>query len=362
MRAMGSGGSHEGRGPRVATETAVTTATETAIHDTWAAMSVTPFRARQRSTSNSDSLRSTRAGAVWTGLPLRDRYLLQWLLVADITSAELASLLIYRQLRTAQRRLRRLVALGLLHGFWSASAHRPRGRYGYVLTRTARSDIERLQWPAGRPERPPDLPASAPIHQLATLDLLAAFLRHADPLAAEGLVAWVPERACGHLFGGFLRPDALAVVRVRDRVIALFVERDLGTERGDDLGEKIRRYRSIFSADPRLSINVGFVVESPRRARTLHEQAQAHARLSPALSVLTTIDEQLRRDPLGAPWSDGASMRSTRDLPAIARSPSAPSAPILTPGCLCDEEALAALDDRGVAVLPALRPYVRSYG
>ena len=52
-----------------------------------------------------DSLRSMRAGAVWTGLPLRERHLLEWLLAADIVSAELASLLVYRQLRTAQRRL-----------------------------------------------------------------------------------------------------------------------------------------------------------------------------------------------------------------------------------------------------------------
>jgi hypothetical protein len=357
MPAMVSGGSNEGCRPSVAAETAVTTATETAIHDSWAVMSATDFRAQRGTRPNSDSLRSTRAGAIWTGLPLRERYLLQWLLVADIVSAELASLLVYQQLRTAQRRLRRLEALGLLHGFWSAGAHRPRGRYGYVLTRAARSDIERLQWPEGRPDRPPDLPASAPIHQLATLDLLAAFLRHADPLLHEGLVAWVPERACGQLFGGFLRPDALAVIRVRDRAIALFIERDLGTERGDDLGEKIRRYRSVFARDPALRINVGFVVESARRARTVHEQAESRGRQPSALTVLTALDEQLCRDPLGGLWSDGATARPCRDLPAIS---GAPSWPILTPGCLSDGEALASFDDRGAAIVPVLRPYLRA--
>ncbi len=320
-------------------------------------MNATRFRAQRAARPNSDSLRSTRAGAIWTGLPLRERHLLQWLLVADIVSAELASLLVYRQLRTAQRRLRRLETLGLLHGFWSAGAHRPRGRYGYVLTRAARSDIELLQWPEGRPERAPDLPASAPIHQLATLDLLAAFLRHTDPLLGEGLVAWIPERACGQLFGGFLRPDALAIVRVRDRLVVLFVERDLGSERGEALGEKIRRYRLVFAREPEVPVNVGFVVESERRARTVHAQSEhVHGQAMP-LTILSAVDEQLRRDPLRGSWSDGAARRSTRDLAAIAVST---SWPILTPGCLSDGDALAALDDRGAAILPALMPYLRT--
>src|SRR5437899_2586249 len=98
-------------------------------------MSATGSRAQRGGRLNRDSLRSIRAGAVWTGLPLREQHLLQWLLAADIVSAELASLLVYRQLRTAQRRLRRLETLGLLRGFWSAGAHRPRGRYAYALTK-----------------------------------------------------------------------------------------------------------------------------------------------------------------------------------------------------------------------------------
>jgi hypothetical protein len=319
-------------------------------------MSATPFRAQRASSSNRDSLRSIRAGAVWTGLPLRERHLLLWLLAADIVSAELASLLVYRQLRTAQRRLRRLVDLGLVRGFWSASAHRPRGRYAYALTKATRMDVERLAWPEGRPDRPPDLPSSAPIHQLATLDLLAAFLRHADPLLAEGVVAWVPERACGQLFGGFLRPDALAVIRVRDRAIALFVERDLGSERGEVLPEKIRRYRSVFARDPGLPLHVGFVVESERRARSIHELADPRPR-GGALNFVTAVDVSLRRDPLGGLWSDGRSVRSTRDLSPISTKL---LWPILVPGCLSDGEALSALDDRGTQILPALRPYLRT--
>ena len=350
------GGPDEGCHPTVATETALAAATETALHDSWVTMSATGIRAQRASRPNSDSLRSIRAGAVWTGLPLRERHLLEWLLSADIVSAGLASLLVYRQLRTAQRRLRRLVDLGLLRGFWSAGAHRPRGRYAYALTKATRLDVERIAWPEGRPDRPPDLPASAPIHQLATLDLLAAFLHDADPLLAEGLVTWVPERACGQLFGGFLRPDALAVIRVRDRLIALFVERDLGSERGEALGEKIRRYRLVFARDPELPVNVGFVVESERRARTVHAQAEVRRGAATGVTVLTAIDERLRRDPLGGLWSDGNRGRLTRDLPALA---AVASGPILAPGCLADGDTLGALDERGAALLPALRPFLR---
>src|SRR5574337_209250 len=144
--------------PTVATETALRAATETALHDSWVTMGATGIRAQRGDRPNSDSLRSIRAGAVWTGLPLRERHLLEWLLSADIVNAELASLLIYRQLRTAQRRLRRLVELGLVRGFWSAGAHRPRGRYAYALTKATRLDVERIAWPEGRPDRPTDLP------------------------------------------------------------------------------------------------------------------------------------------------------------------------------------------------------------
>jgi hypothetical protein len=241
-----------------------------------------------------------------------------WLLGADIVTAELASLLVYGQLRTAQRRLARLVELGLLRGFWSASAHRPRGRYAYVLTKATRIDVERLAWPHGRPDRPPDLPSSPPIHELATLDLFAAFLRHGDPLLREGLFTWVPERVSAHVFGGFLRPDALAGIRIGDRAIALFVERDLGTERGEVLAEKIRRHRSVFARTPDLPVNVGFVVDSERRARTVHELASHRGRFETRLSFLTAIDEQLRRDPLGATWTDGSVHRPTRDLVPIS--------------------------------------------
>lgn len=318
-------------------------------------MSATPNRARRLLGPKADSLRSTPAAAIWAALPARDQHLLLWLLSADIVTAPLATVLAYGHLRTAQRRLARLTELGILRSFWAAGRYRPRGRHAYVLTRQARLDVERLAWPAGRPDRPRDVPPSAAIHQLATHDLLVAFLQAGDPLLREGIFAWVPERACAQLFDGFLRPDALAGVRVADRAVAVFIERDLGTERGEVLAEKIRRYRSVFARAPDLPVHVGFVVESERRASSVHELAKRQQVVASGLTFLTAIDARVRANPMGAIWTDGRARWSTRDL-ASTEEPA--MLPILTPGCLTDADALGALDDRALAALGRLHSYL----
>ena len=317
-------------------------------------MSATRNRAWPADRPKADSLRSP-AGAIWSSLPDRDRHLLLWLLGADIVTASLATTLVYGHLRTSQRRLARLTELGIFRAFWAAGRHRPRGRHAYVLTRQARQDVDRIAWPTGQPGRALELPPSAAIHQLATHDLLAAFLQAGDPLLREGIFAWIPERSCAQVFDGFLRPDALAGGRVGDRAIALFIERDLGTERGEVLADKLRRYRAVFARAPEFPVHVGFVVESERRARTIHELAKRYPAQGSRLLFLTAIDARVRGDPLGANWSDGATRWSTRDLPS---SGFPDRGPILTPGCLADQDALAAMDDRALALIPPLHRYL----
>jgi hypothetical protein len=333
---------------------AVRNATPSAVRARRVTMSATPDRVQGGGLPKRDSLRSLRAGAIWSALPDRDQHLLLWLLGADIVTAQLASILVYGPLRIAQRRLSRLVQFGVLLGFWTAGAQRPRGRYAYSLARAARIEIERLAWPEGRPDRPPELPSSVPVHQLATHDVFAAFLQAGSPALQEGLVVWVPERACGLLFGGLLRPDALAGIRVGDRMATLFIERDLGTERGEGLADKIRRYASLFARAPEAAVSVVFVVESERRGRSILEIARR--RSTGGAHFLAGVDSLIRADPLDAGWWDGDSIRSVREL---ATAPAAQDLPILTPGCLSDAEAIGALDDRGAAMLPALRPYLR---
>lgn len=318
-------------------------------------MGTTPFHARASRPAKRDSLRSTPLGAIWEGLPWRDRQLLLWLESGDIVTSSLAALFVYGALRTAQRRLARLSELGVLRDFWASSAYRPRGRHAFVLRRAARLDLERLIWPEGRRTRTPEVPSSAAIHQLATHDLFAAFLRAGDPVRGEGIFAWIPERAAGRLFGGYLRPDAIAGIRVGDRVIALFVERDLGTERGEDLPDKIGRYRAVFARAPELAVQVGFVVESPRRARTIQDLAGRDRSSESRLTFLTGIDKEIRADPLKAIWSDGEIRTPTRRLAPIA---SATSWPLLLPGCLAEPDVLAAMDERAIAMIAPLQAYV----
>ncbi len=50
-------------------------------------MSATANRAQAAMRRKADSLRSTPVGAIWPGLPARDRHLLLWLLSGDMTRA-----------------------------------------------------------------------------------------------------------------------------------------------------------------------------------------------------------------------------------------------------------------------------------
>ena len=88
----------------------------------------------------------------WPALPLRDQRLIAWLWAGDVVNSELAAVLAYGSLRIAQRRLSRLVEYGILRGFWAGNSQRPRGRYAYVLTKSARKDLEFLLWEHSQPE------------------------------------------------------------------------------------------------------------------------------------------------------------------------------------------------------------------
>jgi hypothetical protein len=280
-------------------------------------MSTTPFHARGGRQPKRDSLRSTALGAIWEGLPWWDRQLLLWLQSADIVTSGLAAVLVYGPLRTAQRRLARLVELGILRGFWASNSHRPRGRHAFVLRRAARLDLERLMWPEGRRGRGPEMPSSAAIHQLATHDLLAAFLRAADPEKGEGIFAWIPERAVARLFHGYLRPDAVAGFGLATGRSPYSSSATSGPSGAEDLPDKIGRYCAVFARAPELAIRVGFVGESRRRARTIQDLARRGQVPPSRLRILTAIDEALRTDPLGSSWNDGERSLSTREPLAV---------------------------------------------
>ena len=293
--------------------------------------------------------------AGWTGLPERDRRLVEWLWTGDVVTAEVASLLAYGNLRVAQRRLARLSEYDILRGFWSANSQRPRGRYGYALTKPARRELTSLLWGDQPPEpEPGQVEAPSPvIHQLATHDLLAAFLR-ASPLTEDiGLAAWVPERGAALPFNGVLRPDAIAAIGRGDEATILIVERDLGTERHEILNRKLELYHRILPKGK--AVNLGFVVDSPRRGMGLRASLRVvlerFERWDPDVSLgcWVAVSADLLTDPFGASWRspDGRQADVLRMPPTILEA----RLPLLSVPALLDEEAAAALDDRA---LPAL--------
>lgn len=313
----------------------------------------TPPRAQRAPVPKPDPLRYSHAPGIraWTALPARDQALLRWLLLGSVVTSDLAALLVYGGVRTARRRLSRLVTDGLLRGYWAANSQRPRGRYAYSLLGPVRDALaERVGQAASRRGAPA---ATGTIHQLATHDLLAAFLR-ADPPAGSGLAAWLPERPLSHLFNDYLRPDALAVVGIASGRVTLFVERDLGTEPTKVLLGKVSRYRALLARAPGVSANLGIVVESPRRARSLL------SRLSPAADqsqpqVWLGVVPKLLADPYGASWEDRNGER--RSITALPSDPN-PAERVLGRLCLLEPDGLEAFDP-GTDLTPVLEPFLR---
>jgi hypothetical protein len=291
----------------------------------------------------------------WSALPVRDQRLIAWMWAGDVVNSDLAAVLAYGSLRIAQRRLSRLVEYGILRGFWAGNSQRPRGRYAYVLTKGARRDLESLLWKYSPPELADGQlqPPSPVIHQLATHDLLAAFLRD-SPLSDEiGLAAWVPEHAAALAYRGVQRPDAIALVRRGDVGTQLLVERDLGTERHEILIAKLERYRRI-GIHP-AGTNLGFVVESSRRAGALRVSLRRAMERwyggadDSDLACWVTVGADLVDDPFGALWHSPVGRQATvLDMPTIALPE---PLPILSPPALLDDEAEGALDDRALAMI-----------
>jgi Group II intron, maturase-specific domain len=99
-----------------------------------------------------------------------------------------------------------------------------------------------------------------------------------------------------------------------------FVERDLGTERGEIIADKIARYRGFFSRRPDVHATVGFVVNAPGRARSIVALAERDRSLAPNLLVAMTLDREVLADPFGSIWRGSETACATAALPSALAS------------------------------------------
>lgn len=297
---------------------------------------------------------SAPGAAAWGGLPGRDRTLLRWLLVGDVVTSELAAVLAYGGLRTARRRLGRMVELGLIRGFWAANSQRPRGRYAYALVGSVRDELERGRGEGTR-RRDRQGPGTTTIHQLATSDLLAAFLRGAEPDRGLGLAAWLPERTVAPLFDGYVKPDALAVIGTPSARICLLVERDLGTEPTSTVVAKVTRYATLLGGQAEPPVNVGIVVESARRSASIRRAIERVG--ARGLHVWVATSTELLAAPYHSPWiAPGGRRCQTVDLPAEMVS----QTPVAGALCLLDPDGTDIFEPSKIEVVPALRRFLRN--
>jgi hypothetical protein len=131
------------------------------------------------------------------------------------------------------------------------------------------------------------------------------------------------------------------------------VERDLGTERHEILTRKLTLYRRVLP-DSRW-VNLGFVVDSPRRAMGLRASLRAvlerldHWNPDARLACWVIASGELLADPFATRWrSPDGREASVLHMPGLELS--APL-PLLSLPALLDEEAAAALDDRALAAI-----------
>jgi len=332
-----------------------------ANHVTGANSDTTGSRAADGARPNRNSLRYLPPPGLagWSALPERDRRLLEWLLVGEYLTAELATVLAYPSLRVAQRRLARLGSYGLLSGMWVANSQRARGRYAYRLTDACRAGLEGLVWGERRLRRFPLGDASSTVHHLAVHDLMQVLLTAAG--RDLGLIAWLPQRVAAAVFDGYLRPDAIAAIRVRERSVLIFIEQDSGSERPPVLLAKLRRYRAVLSSRPEVNpAHILFAVPTARRLKSVRQAFAAGGANAGAPATWLALDADLRRNPWSAALQppSGAAQR-------LVELASHPSRELFEPSgrhCLLEPDQAEAIDERGLSRLPMLDHFRRRSG
>lgn len=137
----------------------------------------------------------------------------------------------------------------------------------------------------------------------------------------------------------------------------MFVERDLGTEPTRVLLAKVARYRTLLARAPGLGANLGIVVETPRRARSLLARLESIG-AAPSPQLWVGVAPVLQADPYHARW-----LNPVGETPTTLDLPSDPGHPERLIGrlCLLEADGLEAFEP-GISSTPMLAPFLRGGG
>lgn len=254
----------------------------------------------------------------------RDRWLLTLLAEHQVLTTPQIAELAFSRLDLAQRRLLKLIRLGVLDRFrWhtlvgSQAWHYALGPVGSQLV--AAMGGAQAPRPGEHRARLTRLAASPRLAHLGGVNgiftSLAGYAREHPPAT---LGAWWSERRCTERYGELVRPDGYGRWTEGGRTVAFFLEYDTGSEPLTRLTAKLPGYADLATAGgPAIPVLVW--LPSARREANLRTALAAHPT---PVRVATTNAELARavgQGPAGAVWLAGAGphRRSLAELGSLA--------------------------------------------
>lgn len=242
----------------------------------------------------------------------RDHLLLDWLAEHYLLSAGQISRALYPALRTAQRRLQLLTAIGAVYRYQPArgstgwSSLYGLGRLGVLLRphayydpdhrnlRPPRSDLERRARFAAYSRRE---------HLLGTNEFFIRLHAHSRQNPQRRLTRWWSEQHATAVyadFSGKIRPDGHGIWATEHGEAGFFLEHDRGSETLEQVVRKLDRYEHLAEDGPSYAVLL-HLHSREREAHLLNklaERAQTASGLT--VPVLTAVHDD---DPAAQVWA-----------------------------------------------------------
>ncbi len=298
----------------------------------------------------SDETRVLRAQASLTN---RDYRLIGWLYDHGVLTTDQIAAALFSSLDVTQRRLLRLLDLGLVNRFrpqrWEGGSY----PYHYVLDQLG-TELEAAQRGVPPPRRDQarrrrvhlTTRANLP-HLLGTNQFFIDLAAHERTHPGTRLARWRPAAAF-HDRGAFYhqgdhadlmlrqmpRPDGHGIWAEDGREVAFFLEFDLANETLDDLAEKVAAY-GLLGSLTRWRWPVLFHLPTALRELHLHRHLAATFAATPLNAYIATTAADLRAEtglsPAGAVWwlygHDSGRRLRLIDLPCLTPRPHAVTEP-----------------------------------